>query len=698
MIKNQFLKESIFLKKIHDLSADMVSDLDKYLIEGTKFSEKLYGFKGKDILFGLKGNDKIYGGFGNDTLYGGSGRDKLLGGKGNDKLFGDRGSDKLYGGAGKDRLYGNNGNDSLKGGSNSDKLYGGAGSDQLYGGKGKDKLFGGTGSDQLYGGKGKDKLFGGAGSDQLYGGRGSDKLFGNNGNDYLFGEAGLNYMNGGAGNDSFALDATLGFSYIEDFSIGEDLIVIQNSNNSSLNLKMDQSNKDVELRVGTKSIGLIKNISLQNLIYKDGFIYGFDDFSSDINTSGMIEINSSIKGNIEQLGDRDWFSIILEKDKKYQVEMNGSSSHNDFTLKDSFLYLRGSKGNLITSNDDSGEGLNSKLIFTSANDGIHFLDAGSYRNHYKGTYSLSFSEIEDINGWSNYDGWGQVNAAQAFENLLGFDLQSRGDFGGNLWGIDSIDAQDVWIGDGDFEGVTGEGVTVAVLDTGIDYSHNEFEGRIVQGWDFVDNDPIAEDGNGHGTHVAGTIAGSNDGFGITGVAFDSYIMPIRVLNNEGLGTYADVNAGIRFAVDNGANVVNLSLGGGGFNQDIYDSIRYASERGSVVVMSAGNDSASQPDYPALYATDFGIAVGASSEAGELASFSNLSGNYEIDYVTAPGLNIYSSLPGNDYSNMSGTSMAAPHVSGIAALLSSYDNQLTTNQIEHLISTSSQNYDKKFIFT
>ena len=175
-------------------------------------------------------------------------------------------------------------------------------------------------------------------------------------------------------------------------------------------------------------------------------------------------------------------------------------------------------------------------------------------------------------------------------------------------------------------------------------------------------------------------------------------MPVRVLNNDGWGTYSSINAGIRFAVDNGADVINLSLGGGGFNQNMYDSIRYASERGSVVVMAAGNDGSSKPDYPSLYATDFGIAVGATSQDGELASFSNLSGNHEMDYVSAPGRNIYSAMPGNNYSFMSGTSMAAPHVSGIAALLSSYDNQLTTSQIEELITSSSQNYYQNIIYS
>ena len=148
-----------------------------------------------------------------------------------------------------------------------------------------------------------------------------------------------------------------------------------------------------------------------------------------------------------------------------------------------------------------------------------------------------------------------------------------------MWGLDHIGAPEVWNAYQDFSGVTGDGITIAVVDTGVDLDHPEFAGRIVPGYDFVDNDTIADDGNGHGTHVAGTIAGANDGIGITGVAYDANIMPIRVLNDNGSGYLSDVTAGIRFAADNNADVINLSLGGGGYNSSMYEAIQYASELG-----------------------------------------------------------------------------------------------------------------------
>ena len=666
-----------------------------YLYGGTG-NDYLKGGSSSDRLYGESGKDKLHGGKGNDYLKGGSGKDKLYGGSGKDKLYGGSSSDRLYGGSGKDKLYGGSGKDYLKGGSSSDRLYGGSGKDYLYGGTGKDYLKGGSSSDRLYGesgkdklhgGKGNDKLWGGSSNDKLYGGPGNDKLYGGSGDDYLSGQDGSNLLTGGEGSDTFILNADKGYSNISDFSISEDSILIKHFNFGDLSLT--QLENDVGINIDDNLVGLIQNTSAENLIYLDGFIRAADDYSSDINTVGRLGINSTVFGNLETNGDRDWFSINLEEGETYQLDMKSFSESG--TLPDSFLYLRDSKGDLITSDDDNGNGLDSQIFYTATYSGDHYLDAGSYRDNYSGTYTLSSSFIEIEEGWSISNGWGQVNAAQAFENLLGFELEDRDDLGGNMWGLDAIDAQDVWLGSGDFQGVTGVGTTIAVVDTGIDYEHDEFEGRIVQGWDFVDNDSIAEDGNGHGTHVAGTIAGANDGVGITGVAYDANIMPIRVLDSNGRGTYSAVNAGIRFAADNGADVINLSLGGGGYNQSVYDAIRYASERGSVVVMASGNSGLSAPGYPARYAIDYGIAVGAFSMTRDRAYFSNRSGITSMDYVSAPGMNVYSAIPGNNYSYFSGTSMATPHVAGIAALLSSYDNQISANEIEQLIISSGGNF-------
>merc|ERR1711916_121044 len=143
-----------------------------------------------------------------------------------------------------------------------------------------------------------------------------------------------------------------------------------------------------------------------------------------------------------------------------------------------------------------------------------------------------------------------------------------------MGGLDNIGAPEVWAGGNGFSGATGSGTVIAVIDTGVHLDHPEFQDRITQGFDFVDYDNIADDGDGHGTHVAGTIAGADDGEGITGVAPDASIMPIRVLDDEGYGYTSDIIAGIRWAADNDADVINLSLGGGGYSQAMADAVAY----------------------------------------------------------------------------------------------------------------------------
>nr|WP_115094779.1 S8 family serine peptidase [Synechococcus sp. UW106] len=410
-----------------------------------------------------------------------------------------------------------------------------------------------------------------------------------------------------------------------------------------------------------------------------------DDYSSDTNTSGSIDIGSSSSGILEITGDQDWFAVQLESGERYQFDLIGSS------LEDPYLYLHDAEGNLLRDDDDGGSGLNSRITFEANDDGRYFLGAGAYSDAYAGTYTLSATQLAPPDlGFNPTDGFGHVNAKRAFENLLDISLSNQPELGGNLWGLDNINAPEVWAGGDGFGGVTGENITIAVIDTGVDSNHSEFSGRIVAGYDFVDDDTTAEDGNGHGTHVAGTIAAANDGKGITGVAYDAYIMPIRVLDDRGYGSFADVIAGIHWATDNGADVINLSLGGGYYSQSMFDAVQHASENGSVVVMAAGNEYASAPGYPAAHAVSYGLAIGAVDQNKGMADFSNRAGSIEMDYVTAPGVDIYSTSLGGGYSLLSGTSMAAPHVAGVAGLLKSHDSNLTASAIETLLSQSASN--------
>jgi thermitase len=218
---------------------------------------------------------------------------------------------------------------------------------------------------------------------------------------------------------------------------------------------------------------------------------------------------------------------------------------------------------------------------------------------------------------------------------------------------------------------TGKGAIVAIVDTGVQRSHSDLQGgRVLQGFDFVDNDSDPQDGDGHGSHVLGIVGASeNNAVGVSSVAPGARLLPVRVLGNDGSGLITDVAKGIDFAVNQGAHVINLSLGSdvpllGALGGDEYDdAIRRALAAGRVVVASSGNNGAPACEQPA--ASEGLICVGAVDDNGVKTSFSSFGPGLAI---TAPGSEVLSTYTGNGYTRISGTSQAAPHVSGVAALL------------------------------
>jgi hypothetical protein len=359
-------------------------------------------------------------------------------------------------------------------------------------------------------------------------------------------------------------------------------------------------------------------------------------------------------------------------------------------------------GAVIAYNDDSGSATNSQLSFVVESDVNYIIRATSFAPRVTGDYTLTTNTVTLPEGYNTKYGYGLVDAAAAVAGAVGESspFPEVAELGGNNWGLDGVNAPEAWA-----QGYTGQGVVVAVVDSGVDYNHSDLSGNIwvnsgeiadngvdddgngfvddVRGWDFFDGDNDPMDSDVHGTHIAGTIAAENNGFGVTGVAYNATIMPVRVIDSEG-GTSSDIAAGIRYAADNGANVINLSLGGNFTSAEEEEAIRYASDSGVVVVMAAGNEGASQPVYPARYATDWGIAVGAVDSNKTLANFSNRAGATVLDYVVAPGVDILSTTPGNSYQSFDGTSMAAPHVAGVAALVLSANPNLTPAEVESLL--------------
>ncbi|KFL16674.1 S8 family peptidase [Geobacillus stearothermophilus] len=233
-------------------------------------------------------------------------------------------------------------------------------------------------------------------------------------------------------------------------------------------------------------------------------------------------------------------------------------------------------------------------------------------------------------------------------------------------------------------------VPVAIIDSGVDLTHPDLIRRLGPGYNVLADDRSPNDENGHGTHVAGIIASQpNNDEGVAGITWFNPIMAVKALNADGYGTSIDVAKGIRWAVDHGAKVINLSLGNYQPSSVLEEAIRYADAHDVVLVAASGNDSTSQPSFPAAYPEV--ISVGAVDPDLSYALYSNY-GEY-ID-VVAPGTNIASTFAGHQYAALSGTSMAAPHVAALAALIRSVNPRLSNDEVRSIILESADDLGER----
>ncbi|MGC8839749.1 MAG: S8 family peptidase, partial [Anaerolineae bacterium] len=246
------------------------------------------------------------------------------------------------------------------------------------------------------------------------------------------------------------------------------------------------------------------------------------------------------------------------------------------------------------------------------------------------------------------------------------------------WNMVRIGMPEVW-----GEVLANPGVVIAILDSGIALQHPDLAPSLVQGYDFVGDDAEPADDFGHGTHVAGIAAAvTNNGLGVAGVAGGARLMPLKVLNANGAGTYFAIVQALYYARDHGARVVNLSLGGKADDPNLRAAVQMARMAGILVVASAGNDNGPLL-YPAAYPEV--LAVAATDSQDQRAGYSNYGTGVDL---AAPGgtslQGVYSTLPASGYGWKYGTSMAAPHVSGAAALIWSVAPGLSVGQVEQVL--------------
>lgn len=306
---------------------------------------------------------------------------------------------------------------------------------------------------------------------------------------------------------------------------------------------------------------------------------------------------------------------------------------------------------------------------------------------------------------------GDVNDPE-FEKLWGIRNSGQADSAGQVGTAGSdINVLPLWA-----QGHMGNrNIKVAVIDTGIEWSHPDLAGNLftnagesgdkaengvdddgngfiddTHGWNFVSNTRNSNDDHSHGTHCAGTIGAlGNNGLGVVGVTWNVSLMPVKFLDASGGGTLAAAVESINYANMMGVQIMSNSWGGGGFSQALFDAIKATEAKGVLFVAAAGNeatDNDSTPGYPASYEVANVVSVAATDNLDKLASFSNY-GKTKV-HVSAPGVKIWSTVTGGGYKAFSGTSMATPHVSGIAALLMADFPQMTAVEVkDRLIRTS-----------
>lgn len=628
------------------------------------------------------------------------------------------------------------------------------GNDFIVGASDADRISGDNGNDRLLGGRNSDILFGGSGSDTLQGGKGDDALNGGNGSDVLVGDGGKDTLTGGLGLDTFVLRSEsavfdpIAADIITDFNSFVDAIGLTgNLTESDLILEEiaiapNTSNTLIKVRESGAILGLVANASPQDIT--GTFISATAVLGNQLSQArdlGILNSTQTIVDSLSNAQPDDIYRFNLSVTSDFSLNLSGLSSNVDVALiKD----LNGDNSidftDIIATSEQSSLSPES-IDLNALKQGTYYIRVYQFQGSTNFTLNLSATPItvsannvnnaNNLEGFDSRFGFGLVNAAAAVAKARNSQtFPDVPDLGGDEWPRDLIKAPEVWA-----QGLTGDGIVVAVIDSGIDYNHPDLTGNIwsnsgengvdaqgrnkanngldddnngfvddFRGWDFVNNDNDPIDDNNHGTHISGLVAAKKDGVGMTGVAPTAKIMALKILDRGGFGKIRDEINAINYAVANGAKIINVSLGGLQLNEEELNVIRAAEAKGVIVISAAGNQARPQVDYPARFANEVGIAAASIQRNQQFSDFSNRAGTEVINYFIAPGGDggradsgdIYStvplSVPGIPYRYFAGTSMAVPHIAGVIALMLQANPNLTPTEIKRILAETANRSD------
>ncbi|AFY79638.1 subtilisin-like serine protease [Pleurocapsa sp. PCC 7327] len=690
------------------------------VLTGSRGPDTISGLGGNDVLQGLAGNDQILGGSGNDLITAGDGKDKAEGGSGNDTISGNGGNDILIGNEGRDDILGGEDNDSIDGGAGRDRLLGQAGNDTIVGQGGDDTIDGGDGTDSLSGNAGSDRILGGSGSDSLSGGTEADTLVGGFDNDSLDGGAGndnlvginlavvsgakvgfgageIDTLSGGTGYDTFALGDNDRVYYDDGdpLTTGEsDYTLITDYDPSQDSLQRKGSDDLYKLDYFTTPSGRVDVA----MIYDPG-VEARGETIAILQGSGASSA-STASLSAQQTTDNTDESPIPENTSPL-ARLAGLAEGKDYASGELIVKLKaGTEANKISLLQ---ERLGATVLETTKTLGIQRwkLEEGTSVRDAIASFSAD-PAIEYIEPNYIRSTTATIPNDPRFSELWG--LNNTGQTGGTPDA--DIDAPEAW------DRQTGSDVVVGVIDTGVDYNHPDLNDNMWTNPGETPNNGVDDDGNGyvddyygydfvnedgdpfddffHGTHVAGTIAAEgNNNTGVTGVNWNAKIMAIKFLDSGGSGTDFDAIEAVEYSTLMGVKLTSNSWGGYFFSQGLYDAIAAAGKAGQLFIAAAGNgtndNDGPNPAYPASYDLDNIISVAATDASDRLAWFSNY-GATSVD-LGAPGVSVLSTVPGGGYASYDGTSMATPHVSGVASLLWSEDPNLSAQEVKELLLTT-----------